>query len=214
MATIRQVSDITNAFYINLTHRMDRKEHVEQQLASIGIAGQRFNAIQCKSNGALGCSYSHIQLLTMALRDKMSHILIVEDDITFLRPEVFCAQFKTCMEQHGDDWDVILFAGNNIKPWKYKDDACIQPTACQTTTGYLVNQHYVGTLLQNFREGVQKLYYEPENHVLYAIDKYWFRLQEVDKWYLIIPTTVIQKPGYSDIEQRHVNYTGHMLKIA
>jgi len=54
---------------------------------------------------------------------------------------------------------------------------------------------------------------EPQNHVLYAIDKYWFQLQQRDKWYLVIPLTVTQREDYSDIEKRATNYSRAMLDL-
>ena len=54
---------------------------------------------------------------------------------------------------------------------------------------------------------------EPENHKMYAIDKYWFQLQERDNWFLITPLTVTQKEGYSDIEKRITNYTPVMIDL-
>jgi hypothetical protein len=54
---------------------------------------------------------------------------------------------------------------------------------------------------------------EPDKHVLYAIDKYWFQLQERDNWYLIVPLTVTQLDGYSDIEKRITNYTRVMIDL-
>ena len=54
---------------------------------------------------------------------------------------------------------------------------------------------------------------EPQNHVIYAIDKFWFQLQEKDLWYLIIPLTVIQKEDYSDIEKKQTNYTRMMTDL-
>ena len=55
--------------------------------------------------------------------------------------------------------------------------------------------------------------YEPQNHVIYAIDKYWFRLQEKHTWYLIVPLTVVQKEDYSDIEKKQTNYTRVMTDL-
>jgi hypothetical protein len=48
---------------------------------------------------------------------------------------------------------------------------------------------------------------------LYAIDKFWFVLQNVDKWFLIIPPTVIQREDYSDIEKRTTNYAKAMTDL-
>jgi hypothetical protein len=77
----------------------------------------------------------------------------------------------------------------------------------------LVKNHYFDTIIQNVRDGIKNLMKTPENHVLYAIDKYWFRLQERDRWYLIIPLTVTQREDYSDIEKRITNYSRSMLDL-
>jgi hypothetical protein len=68
-------------------------------------------------------------------------------------------------------------------------------------------------LIDNIRIGIANLIREPHNHVLYAIDKYWFALQEKDLWYLITPLTVTQEEGYSDIEKRMTNYTNVMTDL-
>jgi glycosyl transferase family 25 len=211
--SINSLADIKNIFYINLEHRTDRKEHVEKELHNIGFkAAQRFNAIKM-DNGAIGCSMSHLRILQDAQKNNLDHILIVEDDITFLDPELFKNQLNTFFETHKNDWDVILLAGNNIPPYKIIDDTCIQVTRCQTTTGYLVNGRYIKTLLQNVKIGLTHLINKPAEHSKYAIDKYWFVLQQLYKWYLIVPLTVVQREDYSDIEKRVTNFEKHMLDL-
>lgn len=210
--SIKMFTDIKNAFYINLEHRKDRKEHVETELKKIGINAERFNAIRM-DNGAVGCSMSHLKLLQNALSQNMDHILILEDDITFLDPELFKIQFDTFLSRFGTNWDVILLAGNNMPPHLQVDDTCIKVTSCQTTTGYLVNGHYISKLMENVKMGLHHLLRTPERHVEYAIDKFWKRLQEVDRWFLITPPTIIQREGYSDIEKRITNYGNPMLDL-
>ena len=39
----------------------------------------------------------------------------------------------------------------------------------------------------------------------FAIDKFWFVLQANGRWYLIMPTSVIQREDYSDIEKKNIN---------
>jgi hypothetical protein len=58
-----------------------------------------------------------------------------------------------------------------------------------------------------------KLLKEPQNHVLFAIDKYWFTLQSKHDWYLLTPLTVTQREDYSDIEKRATNYSRAMLDL-
>jgi len=208
---MNSISDIKYAFYINLTTRVDRKQHVENQLQSIGINGERFNAIKMK-NGAIGCSMSHLKIIEMAKASNWDHVLIVEDDILFTNPSLFIEQFNKFLSNH-KEFDVAIIAGNNCPPYTNIDDTCVQVTRCQTTTGYLVQKHYYDKLINNFRTGILNLMREPDNHKLYAIDKFWFHLQSVDKWYLIIPLTVTQRQDYSDIEKKFANYTQVMLDL-
>jgi glycosyl transferase family 25 len=210
--SINSINDITNIFYINLEHRTDRKEHVETELLKIGLTGQRFNAIKM-DNGAIGCSMSHLKLLQDAVKNNLEHILIVEDDITFLNPTLFINQINKFFKLHKNSWDVILFAGNNIPPYQKIDDTCIKVFRCQTTTGYLVNGHYIKNLLQNVKMGLTHLLNNPLQRNQFAIDKYWFILQSLHKWYLIIPPTVVQQEGYSDIEKRVTNFEKHMQDL-
>jgi hypothetical protein len=54
---------------------------------------------------------------------------------------------------------------------------------------------------------------EPANHINYAIDRYWFSLQQRDNWYLLTPLTVVQREGYSDIEKRVTNFVKAMTDL-
>lgn len=212
---ISTINDITHGFYINLDERKDRRAHVETELTKVGFSLQRFNAIKM-TDGAIGCSLSHLKCLETAIKNKWNHVLICEDDITFLNPEVFKTQLDLFLKKrasHDCSWDVIILGGNNFHPYSEVDTTCIQVHRCQTTTGYIVNSHYMRTLADNIRAGVRKLIAEPVKHLLYAIDKYWFILQQRDKWFMIIPATVIQKPDYSDIEKRNTNYTGILTNV-
>lgn len=210
---IKCFNDICHAYYINLEHRTDRNEHVIQQLTNLGLPNfERFNAIKME-HGAIGCSMSHLSLLQNALQNKFDHVLILEDDITFLNPELFKQNFNTFLQRNGSNWDVILFAGNNVPPYNKVDDVCIKVTQCLTTTGYLVNGHYIKRLIDNVKMGLTNLIHKPNKGILYAIDTFWVVLQGMDRWYLIIPPTVIQREDYSDIEKRNTNYKRLMIDI-
>lgn len=209
---LTNLSDIQHAYYINLEHRIDRLREIENELFIMGINAQRFNAISNR-NGAIGCTMSHLRLLDNAVKNNYSHLLVLEDDAQFLNPELFKQNFNKFLELHGNNWDVIIFSGNNVPPYIPVDDTCIKVTRCQTTTGYLVNGHYLKILRNNVKEGLEKLLKNPQEHRLFAVDKYWFNLQQIDNWYLIIPMTVVQREGYSDIEKRITNYKNLMMDI-
>ncbi len=210
--SIKTLEDVKNAFYINLEHRTDRKEHVEKELKKIGVNATRFNAIKMM-DGAIGCSMSHLKILENAKKNKLDHVLILEDDIMFLDCELFKTQINKFLKIHGNNWDVILFAGNNMPPYENIDDTCVKVSRCQTTTGYLVNGHYINILATNVKMGLTHLLNKPDEKSKYAIDKFWFVLQESSKWYLIIPLKVVQKNDYSDIEKKVTNYQTMMLDL-
>jgi GR25 family glycosyltransferase involved in LPS biosynthesis len=202
-------------FYINLDHRTDRKRHIEHQLEQIRMTGNitRFNAIK-NANGRIGCSLSHLKCLENALKNEWDHVLICEDDITFLNPSLFISQLNYFLENiETKSWDVVLLGGNIIPPYQIINKSCVKVSKCQTTTGYIVQKHYIPTLIANIKEGVNNLIQNPKKHVIYAVDKYWFSLQQRDNWFLIIPLTVVQKPGYSDIEKKNTDYQNIMKDI-
>ena len=212
LAKLNRIADIKNIFYINLETRNDRRNSIETQLTNIGLTNfERFNAIKVM-DGRVGCTMSHIKCLEMAKERGYNHILICEDDTFFLDPKLFKTQLTTFLNNE-HKWDVVLFAGNNVPPYERIDDTCIAVSHCQTTTCYLVNGHYFDTLLQNMREGLDKLLKEPTNPLDYAIDRYWLNLQKKDNWLLITPLTVIQREDYSDIERKRTNYSNLMLDL-
>ena len=195
--------------YINLLSRTDRKNHVESELKKIGINNPtRFNAIKME-NGALGCSMSHLKCVELAKKNNYDYVFICEDDITFLNPTLFTMQLQMFLSKH-KSWDMILVAGNNMVPFEAVDSTCIKVSNCQTTTGYIVKREYYDKLIDNYKEGIQKQLKEP-NVPEYKIDKYWFKLQKEDNWFLIIPLSVIQREDYSDIEKKKTNFSNYML---
>ena len=192
--------------YINLNHRTDRKEHVERQLSLLGLTGTRMPAVLHKQ-GALGCMMSHIQCIEHAKLHQWESVCVMEDDITFTNLEVFNKSLSHVMNQH---WDVLLLGTNMAPPFEQIDEHHAQVFNAQTTTGYIVKQHYYDTLLNNYQESLA-LFTKLPIKSLYAIDIYWKRLQQRDQWYVLTPLTVVQLPGYSDIENGYTDYSRAML---
>jgi GR25 family glycosyltransferase involved in LPS biosynthesis len=212
---ISSVNDIKYCLYINLLSRVDRKEHIESQLTSIGIQPTRFNAIKLK-NGRIGCSMSHLKCLEIAKKNNWPYVMICEDDLIILNKNNFIKHLNNFFRLHGDvndAWNVLLLAGNNVPPYVKIDDTCIEVSHCQTTTGYIIKQCYYDTLIDNIRTGIHKLMKYPDNHVLYAIDKYWIQLQKIHPWYMIVPVEAVQREDYSDIEKRQTNYENIMKDV-
>jgi len=207
---------------INLDRRTDRWEKVKDELPKLGYelgaTFHRFPAVALPSSPAAGCSMSHLRCLEVAKENKWSSVFICEDDIQILQPEVVLnqlSQFQRVTKSTHTKWDVLLIAGNNMVPYESPESAdlqscCIQIHHCLTTTGYIVQEHYYETFMANIRQGLQQLLRQ-QDAIQFAIDRYWFCLQERDAWYLLIPLSVVQREDYSDIEGKVTNFQSYML---
>lgn len=190
---------IDKVVYINLDERADRKTQVQRELLRAFPAGKivRFPAIK-HADGGRGCTMSHIAVLEMAKANAWKNVLIVEDDFVWIRLKEGVDRFTELLS---DSYDVIVVGGAHVSC----NTKTMRLASCQTTTAYVVAQHYYDTLLGNYREGLAQL--EATNdYGTYALDQFWKRLQGPDNWFIVLPIMAAQRPGYSDIEKRNVNY--------
>ena len=191
-------------YYINLEHRKDRNQETLKELKSFGINNPiRFNAIN-EDVGLIGCAKSHLEVLKIARKKKLPYVLIFEDDVKFLDPNITENSLNSVL-QMDIDWDVIILGGNNYKPYTKINEDCIKVENCQTTTAYLVKQSYYDTLINHWEEGLSKLI-ETKDEPKYALDQYWKILQKQDTFLLLTPLKVIQRESYSDIQGGNVDY--------
>jgi GR25 family glycosyltransferase involved in LPS biosynthesis len=218
---LRRFSDIKHAIYINLDSRTDRRALFESQIDELHtrypadfsfFPVSRFSAIK-HEHGAIGCSKSHIECLRIAKNNGWDHVLIFEDDAHLIHPEILVHQVSSFLSRFHDNWDVLLLSGNNFPPFKIEAPDCFRVANCQVATCYLVCSRYYDTLLENFENSLAGLEANPENKPEFACDMYWKRLQRTDRWYLITPICVTQRPGYSDIEKQVVDYEKAMTDL-
>lgn len=200
---------IDGVLYINLAHRSDRKTHIEKELkklSSICNNIERVDAIKHK-NGAKGCGMSHIKALEYAKRNKWHNVLIVEDDLLFKNGNLV-KNVNNSLNNLNNKFDILMFSGNVLKQNNINKNNLAKPINVQTTSCYLVNNHYYDKLINVFKESVQNLKdtKEHSNSHKWAIDRNWFKLQEKDNWYIFNPTIAYQMEDYSDIENKKVNY--------
>jgi len=202
---------LKHTLYINLDHREDRLKHAEEEFLKLNITAERVSGIQTKM-GNIGCTLSHIKCLNIAKERGWPYVFICEDDIEFTDVSTFT---NSISQFYRDDleWDLLVIGGNNCPPFQKINDYYIRVYNVQTTTGYIVKSHYYDTLITNFKEGLEKLMREPDKKTMFSLDIYWKTLQKKDKWYMIIPLTVIQYNDYSDIEHKHVDYKSLMLDL-
>jgi glycosyl transferase family 25 len=129
-----------DAYYINLDHRVDRREKFEKDSYELGFKAKRFSAIRPKLEdipvsamqilnqnhpnsspardnqlqillGEFGCSLSHRAVVKEAKDRGLNNVLIFEDDCKFL-PEWKSEIEKVVGDLNTVEWDLIYFGGN------------------------------------------------------------------------------------------------------
>jgi len=193
---------VEKVVYINLEYRTDRRFRIEKELSLYFPQEKiiRFNAIQDKKNGNIGCSKSHIAVLEMAIENDWSNVFIVEDDAIWNQVDIGYPVLLSILK---NPHDVICIGSIGYAKRNFR------VTLAQTTTAYLVSKHYYKTLLQNFKEGLENLKLQPTYYGPYCLDQHWKLLQQKDLWFRVHPTLMCQSVGYSDIAQEVVDYTEH-----
>jgi GR25 family glycosyltransferase involved in LPS biosynthesis len=198
---------IDKVYYINLDHRIDRKEHILNELKNIGFSDDkiiRFSAISHQL-GCIGCGLSHINVLKDALNNGYKNIIVFEDDFKFI---INNNEFNSLLNQfitENNNYKICLLAYNLIKGEQI-NDYLIEAHRCQTTSGYLINHTFMTDLINTFTEAVNGLL-QGKPIPIYAIDMFMMRHQGKNKqFYAIKPKMGVQITSYSDIEKRITNY--------
>jgi hypothetical protein len=205
-------------YWINLDHRTDRREEFEREVhTKLDFPRERIirvSGIYDKDRGHLGCSKSHIQCLQMFLESHYRNCLIMEDDFHFIvSPHDIQNAFEE-LDRHHVTYDVCMLSGNVFEEYPSEYSFLNTIVKASTTSGYLVSRDFAPQLLQNYKEGCQKLE-DSYNHstnplVPYdhysAIDQYWMKLQAISNWYIFNPKLGTQRESHSDIMGGVVNY--------
>lgn len=202
-ASANLYSTIDACLYINLAHREDRRKHIETQLALAKIPSEnlhRIDAVYKKGFGILGCVESHIRALELAgTRPEWEWVAIFEDDFTFREPAGFQEKIASILQNAKPD--VLMLAQGNeelsVSPTRRSDVMKIK--AAKTTSGYIVHNSYIPTLLLNFQESRDLLATAGKFIKEYCLDTYWSRIQEEGQWYAFSPSIGYQCVSHSDI---------------
>lgn len=193
-----------NVVYINLDIRKDRNEQMIQELEGFCKKYTRLSA-SYNEQGYLGCTESHIRSIQLAIEKKFKHVLIFEDDFTFVQnKEKVYDDVVNFIKKQKNKWDVLLLSFNQEKREPF-NDTFDRVKNSQTASAYVVHKNYYEKLLNHYLKGLELLQ-ETGDKGKYCIDMYWKLLQETDNWFALKTAAGIQRKSYSDIENKEVEY--------
>lgn len=189
------MQNVHKIVYINLEKRTDRRVEMEKELQTLGLSGERFQAIH-RTPGILGCGLSHLEVLKRARDENWPNVLIFEDDFQLIvDPAVFHQTLETFFTEI-KDWDVLMLAYSLEKSKPY-NETFGYITEATTASGYLVNQHFYPLLIPVLEEAMRNLERTGE-HWHYANDQCWKKLQPKAQWFYTMTRLGIQRASYSD----------------
>lgn len=200
---------VDGILYINLDNRPDRKQKIETVLEKAEVPVNlihRIDAVLNEDCGHIGCAYSHIRALQYAKNKAWERVMILEDDFEFVQQNSFL--FNT-LKMLPPKFDVLMLSTvyNKTTPFKGNIHKVHYGT---TTSGYIVTKEYLNTLIHCFQEAVSKM----ENQLVefkktnpnkkmyetsFAIDQYWFPLQQRDDFFITVPNIGTQGNSQSSI---------------
>jgi len=204
-------TEVDVAYYINLEHRLDRKEEFLGEMNRIRFPlekVERIDAVYDKDRGHLGCSKSHIKTLERFIASGHSNCIVFEDDFEFVNPETALAKINDVFDKQ-IPFDVIMLSAAWVDSEPFHYDGLEKINYAQTASGYMVSKAFAPRLLENFKKGcelLEKSYNDNAMEGRYAIDQYWGSLMPKSKWYGFKPFLGKQRSSYSDIMGGSVDY--------
>jgi len=211
--------------FVNLEHRTDRLEHMNEQLNRIGLTAVRTRGllpVECmdkkgiktmmdRTPGAVGCHFSQVGIMHRALSEG-KHAWIMEDDL------VFCQDFNERINYisnylQGVEWDVMWLGGTFHSPafWHTKSNSRMQPNCSngsgkdyehtddpriKRTFGAFCTYAYI----VNYKS-IEKILnlFDEHLHTSIGIDWLYIKLQPQLKCFAFVPGSVKQMDNKSDI---------------
>ena len=196
----------SRAFVINLSSRSDRLADAQKTMKSCGIDNWiRVDAI-AHNNGALGCALSHKLALHTALQYTEEIFIMFEDDVVpdkSFNHELF-SKLLTEFSQNIKFAVMCLAFSSESDGIRVSENLRLDDKVV-TAAAYVIKRRYVDVLQNAFSGSVDLL----ENGVanrLAAIDIRWMWTQKRINFVRPEQPIFIQKPGWSNIENREVEY--------
>ena len=145
------------------------------------------------------CARSHIAALDRAMAEDLNGVLIIEDDFklfqtpheTRLRWKQFCLSFP--------HFEIASWASNCLQLWDWRDKGDARVWYLQTTSAYAVRKAAMQRLRDKYSEAIAQ-----ER----PFDAHMTTMRKDVQWFALRPALSYQRPSWSDIQERTVNY-GH-----
>lgn len=189
-------------YCINLDRRPDRWEQGKSEIDKHGLNVERFSAVDGNqnniktengaTNGDVGCTLSHYNVVMDAKVNELEKILVLEDDVIFTDNlnELFDKYIKFVPE----NWDMLYFGGNHVGGIVQINEHVAKVRHTYTTHAYGIRNTVFDHVKLLHGQGKKQ------------VDVYYADIQKIFNCYVIRPHLAWQRDGFSDIQNNHTSY--------
>lgn len=194
---------IEKIFCINLYRRSDRWQQAQAEFETHKLNVERFPAIDGHAvpgkedltlkPGLYGCTASHYLAIQRAKYLRLKAVMILEDDVQLHFNFKHLLYFT--LADLPKDWRMLMLGGTHREPVTPLPGCnYMRVNKTLTSHGYVLHNSMYDNLLEKLAP-----MQEPVDCVFAEIQKYY-------KVYITNPPLAWQRPGYSDIELRDMDY--------
>ena len=198
-------------YCINLDTRPDRWSQVQKEFDNVGIKNvirvsgkifDRFN--DNKRNACVGNHLSHAYCIEMSYNLYHQNCLIFEDDVQFLYDKNTTWDImRQIIEELPDNWDMLYLGGNMDKYKAYRfSEHLVKVDGILSTHAYSINRNIMQKLI----------IINKDISILHNDTYYADNIIPKHNVFIVFPMLAGQRTGYSDIENKNVDYTPMMLE--
>lgn len=192
-------------FVINLDRRPDRYEDFKKEMSKYGIEDvKRFSAIDGTTidhndspllSGEIGVLLSHLEIIKKCKKEGYKNVLILEDDVCFSDEIMNLEEYMSLVPS---DWDFIYFGGNHIygQPPKFINEKVLKLNFTVALQCVAINSSMfdvIEVVLPKMKK---------------QVDGYYGEFHRNFNAYGFYPNMAKQTIGFSDIQNRVVDYSG------
>lgn len=194
---------LDNAYVINLYHRVDRLDNINNIFEN-KLSLNRIEAIK-EIPGWVGCFKSHQCAIRNAKSLGLNTVLVLEDDCVLIRPDDFTkewSEIKKWLDVNIDEWDIFLGGCTGVNP-----DYVLGVVDKNLGLVHLKQAYTAHFIYYNKNIYDKILNYNVSSNEYKPIDVF---VPEICKNKILTKVPFLAKQGlyYSDIENKHVNYDG------
>ena len=195
--------NIAKVMYINLARRTDRRVLILNELQTLGIPWERISRIEAidaeheMESPSECCARSHIVALEQALSEDLEAVLILEDDFQLIHSGRETRERWWRFLETVPHFEIVSWAHNRLRPWRNSESGDVRVWYLQTTSAYVVRRSAMSRLRDVYLQALTKRR---------PFDTFMTSIREDVQWYAMKPALSKQKPCFSDILRRWVDY--------